>query len=270
MKKFGLALGAGGAKGLAHISILKVFEELSIKPSIISGSSIGALLGIAFAAGKNTTEIEDFVKTLVLADKSSFWEFRNSDLKKIFDLMDPSILSSGIVKGNKFQAAFMEFVGKDTFEELDIPVKIVATDYTNKEMKIFSEGSISAPLKASYALPGFFPPVKIDDSLFIDGGVTNPVPYDIIANDCDEVIAIDILSESGKNTNSEPGRTEVVFASIQIMHRMMIREKSKHSLPAHLVQLDLPEIKTLEFNKAETIYKYAEKYQTKLKDILKP
>ena len=135
MKKIGLALGAGGARGLAHIIVLEAFDELGIKPSIISGTSIGAIIGGIYATGVSAKEIIESVNDVIFPKNNRFWEIhRKSDLIKMFDFIDPKFRSSGgILRGNKLENFIDSKLKVKTFEELPIPFRAVATDYYTKE-----------------------------------------------------------------------------------------------------------------------------------------
>src|SRR5690606_24393024 len=96
------------------------------------------------------------------------------------------------IKGDKFQKLVMSNLKAETFEELKIPLKIVSTDYHRKEEVIFEKGNLAQAVRASYSLPGLFTPLKIDNKILIDGGAVNPLPFDIIINECDITVALDV------------------------------------------------------------------------------
>jgi NTE family protein len=269
MKKIGLALGAGGARGLAHIIILEAFEELNIKPHIISGSSIGAIVGAAYATGMTTKEIKDAVEEIVLSKKFKLTEFyKKYDVFKIIDMLDVSLSTSGFFKGNKFISFYKEKIKTYKFSKLEIPIKIVATEYWNKREEHFTSGNLIDAIRASYALPTLFAPLKIDDGLYLDGGMVNPLPYDIIQNDCDFVIAVDVAAKKGISTNGMPNALDTLFASFQIMQNSILREKLKSNRPDVLLEIDIPNVRMFEFNKAKLIWKKAEKQKEILKEEL--
>ena len=269
MKKIGLALGAGGARGLAHITFLEVFEELGIKPSIISGNSIGAIVGAPYAAGLSAKELKEAVNELVFSKKIKFWEIhKKSDIVKMFNFIDPDYSVGGMIKGEKMIKFLHDHMKVDKFEDLQIPLKIVATNYWDKEEVVFEKGDLLQAIKASYSLPGMFTPVKINNTLLMDGGMVNPLPYDLIKNECDITVAIDV---SAKKINSEdyvPPAYEVLFSAFQIMQNSIVHEKFKQSQPDILIKTSIEDVRIHEFTKAESIFKQAAKSKDELKQKL--
>lgn len=268
MKKIGVAFGAGGARGLAHIKIFSAFEDLGIKPHIISGTSIGAIIGTAYAAGKTSPEIYEAVEDLIFAKNVKFWEFhKKNDWYKIFDLLDPSLHPGGIIKGEKFANYYADFIGVKKFSELKYPAKVIATNYYDKCTEIYSSGELLTPVRASYSLPGLFTPVKIKNKLLVDGGMVNPLPYDMLRDECDIVVAIDVSAKrmNGGEEKTPPTASEILFSTFQIMQNSIINEKLKSSSPDILIRADIPNIRMLEFNKFHQILEHSEKYKEELK-----
>ena len=269
MKKIGLALGAGGARGLAHIIILEAFEELGIKPYIISGTSIGAIVGAAYASGMTTKEMKESVEELILSKNFKFTEFyKKYDVFKVIDMLDISISTTGFFKGDKFIAYYKEKIKTYQFSKLEIPIKIVATEYWNKKEHHFTSGNMIDAIRASYALPTLFTPTEIGSGLFMDGGMVNPLPYDIIQDECDYVIGVDVSSKKGINNNHIPNALDSLFASFQIMQNSILTQKLKSSKPDLLLEVDIKDVRMFEFNKVEEIWKEAEKQKSILKKYL--
>jgi NTE family protein len=270
MKKIGISLGAGGARGLAHILILEAFEELGIKPHIISGTSIGAIVGAAYASGMTTAEMKKSVEEIILSKDFKLSEFyKKYDVFKIIDMLDISMSKSGFFKGDKFISYYKQKVKTFQFSELAIPIKIVATEYWDKKEYHFTKGNLIDAVRASYALPSLFTPYKIKDKLFMDGGMVNPLPYDIIQKECDYVIAVDVSSKKGINSKVIPNALDSLFASFQIMQNSILQQKLKISKPDLLLEVDVKDVRLFEFNKVEDIWKEAEKQKKTLKKELK-
>jgi len=267
MKKIGLSLGSGGARGLAHIILLEAFDELGIKPNVISGTSVGAIIGAVYASGKTAVEIKEAFINNILNKSGRFIDFLNkSRILRAIDLVDLEFRSGGFVKGEKFLKLLSEEIGVKNFSDLQIPLKITATNFLTKKQSIFDEGKLLPALKASYSLPGLLAPVKINNNYFVDGGMVNPLPWDIIENDCDIIVAIDVLSNSKiKSMIDMPPAYDIFFSSFQIMQHSIVNEKLKVSKPDILIQTDIKEIRLLDFLKAESIFEQSEKYKSKLK-----
>ncbi len=242
MQRIGLALGSGGAKGLAHIAFLKVFDELDIKPSIISGSSMGSVIGALYASGLSASQIEEL--------------YFNMTLFKVTNMIDLSLSRKGLtIRGKKIMTWLRKRMKCRDFADLKIPLKIVATDFWNRTEVVFEKGDVVDAVRASISLPGIFQPYVIDDHIYIDGGVVNPVPYDLIRDDCDLLVAIDVYnypSDDAKRT--VPNTFESIFYTYDIMYNILMKEKINISQPDILVQTSLQGINLLDFQKIREVY----------------
>ena len=270
MKKIGLALGSGGARGLAHVLMFEVFEELGIMPSIISGSSIGAIMGASFASGTPSAEIKEVVDDLIFHKNSKFWQLhKRSDYTKMLNYIDFGLKPGGIIKGEKFLKVLREEIKVDSFKELKIPLRIVSTDYWNNNEVILKRGDVHKAVISSFSLPGLLPPVEIDKKLLIDGGMSNPLPYDVIQDKCDLTIAIDVSARKDKVEKTEtPPSYEILFKAFQIMQNSIVTEKLKRTQPDILITTGISGVRIHEFMKADIIYKKSQRAKDKLKRAL--
>ena len=258
MKKIGLALGGGGAKGFAHIPILEVFDELGIKPACITGTSIGSIMGALYASGHTARDIAEMIDHLIVKpQKSSFKDFfRNKDLFRFLQLMDPelSLKPRGMIKGDKLLAFLYEQMEVDSFEEMPISFKAVATDFWRNKQVVFESGELLPAVRASMAIPWVFTPVLIDDTILVDGGLVNNVPHDLLDADCDIRIAVDIAGSRSTRPTKIPSPLESMFHTYEVMQDSIAHAK----LEAHPVDIYLRppivDIDMLDFHKAETIY----------------
>lgn len=175
--RIGLALGGGAARGWAHIGVLRALHASGIEPDLICGTSIGALVGAAYAGGE-LDRLEEWVRSLRFQTVMSF--------------LDVS-LSGGLIKGDKLIAFFRKHVVDRDIAELERPFGAVATDlYRGREVWL-REGRVSEAVRASIALPGLFTPVLHDAAWLVDGGLVNPVPVSLCrAMGADIVIAVDL------------------------------------------------------------------------------
>lgn len=178
--KIGLILGSGSARGWSHIGVIQALEEASIKPDIICGTSIGALVGAAYAAG----EIEVFRKWVL-----------SLNISNVLSFMDIH-LNGGVLKGEKIMNFFKRHFTDRNIEELNIPFGSVATSLTTGNEIWMREGSTVDAVRASLALPGLFTPVMNDQEILVDGGLVNPVPVSLArAMGADFLIAVDLNSD---------------------------------------------------------------------------
>jgi NTE family protein len=241
MKKIGLALGSGGAKGLSHIAFLQVLDELGVRPAVIAGTSIGAVIGGFYAAGVSGIELEQLVKDLGFMD-----------LYKL--VLDFSILSnSAIYQGKGVEEFLSRQISAQTFEEAQIPLKVVATDFWRRKEVVFASGSLITAIRASMAMPALFEPVQLNDMVLIDGGAVNPLPYDLIQQECDLTIAIDVSGEKTYAPHDPvPNMVESIMSTFQIMQASIVEAKKRLSPPSIYVKPALTNIRTLDF------YRYKE------------
>ena len=182
-KKIGLALGGGGAKGLAHIGVIKVLEKYAIPIDFIAGTSMGAMVGGWYAAHGNVESLEKI--------------FKEVDHKEVLPVRKVIKNHKGILFSDKMVIQDLEdgFYGRK-IEELSIPFCAVSTDVETGAQVILKEGNLSEAVSASIALPIMFKPARIDGKLLMDGGFVNPVPADIVrAMGADFVIAVDVSSK---------------------------------------------------------------------------
>lgn len=258
MKKVGLVLGSGGAKGIAHIAFLKVLDELEIKPSIITGSSIGAFIGALYASGLTGQELEDIVF--------------DSDIKKLTKLIDFSWKKkTGLLKGLKIMEFFDHYAPVKRFSSLKIPLKIVATDLWKQQPVIFDNGSLAKAVRASISVPGIFRPIAYKKSTLIDGGVTNPFPLDIAKKHCSFLIGIDVITG---NLPKKPVKKKInlfsyLMASFDIMQSQLIKQKLKENKPDIYLSPKIGDIALLEFYKGKKILSKVESEAKKFKRKLK-
>ncbi|MBN1673228.1 MAG: patatin-like phospholipase family protein [Kiritimatiellae bacterium] len=268
MKKLGLALGGGGAKGLAHIPMLEVLDELGIRPHRIAGTSIGAVMGALYASGIGGARIRDGVRRMVISKGDSFREMlKKKDALKWFGFFDWEFGRGGVFKGDKFIEFLFDAMHVATFEQLQIPLRIVATDFWSSEQVILERGDLLPAVKASMGLPGVFTPVTIGERVLIDGGGVNPVPHDIL-DDCDLVVAIDVMGTLRRDKHNIPNVFRAVLGTFDIMQNSIVTEKLKHSPPDIYIRPDITGVELLEFFKAEEIYEQAAPAAEQLREAL--
>ncbi len=176
-----LALGGGAARGWSHIGVLRAFEEAGISVNMIAGTSVGALVGACYLAGK-LDELEDFARGLTR--------------RKLVGLLDLSLRGSGLISGMKLAERMKEHLNGVTFDELSQPFYCVATEITTGHEIWLSEGPVIDSIRASYALPGIFDPVIHENRILVDGALVNPVPVSVCrAHGSQMVVAVNLNSD---------------------------------------------------------------------------
>jgi NTE family protein len=267
-KSFALALGGGGARGLAHIAIFEALDELGKKPVAIAGSSIGSLLGAAYAAGMSGGEIRRFVITLVHNRAEVFRRLIATRASTFASLLNVGFGSAALVDAEKFCQHFLPKQVPDEFGELDIPLMIMATDLHRRQQVAFSSGALKPALAASIALPTVMRPVVIEDRILIDGGATNPLPFDQLRGRADVIVAVDISGESMDARRDIPNPWECLLTTILIMGSSITAEKVKHSAPDLIVRPKVGSFRTLDFLQASAILRAAQPAKAELKEKL--
>ncbi|MEM9442654.1 MAG: patatin-like phospholipase family protein, partial [Pseudomonadota bacterium] len=191
--KIALALGGGGARGIAHIHVLEVLDELGIQPVALAGTSMGAVIAAGYAAGMSGAAIRDYVLETFHHRKEllgKLWKLRPESLKTFFS---DGGLRLGDINIERVMEIFLPPDLPDDFDSLKIPLAVVATDYYRQKQAILTHGRLRSAIAASAAIPALFRPVIIDDTVLVDGGMTNPTPHDILVGSADIVIAVDVV-----------------------------------------------------------------------------
>ncbi len=258
MQKIGLVLGSGGAKGIAHIAFLKVLDELNIKPSIISGSSIGSFIGALYASGLSAEKMQEVILDM--------------NLKKLTKLLDPNWKKkTGLIKGTKIMDFFKQHAKTDSFSRLKIPTKIVATDLWKQKSVVFEKGKLSDAVRASISIPGIFKPAELNGKILIDGGITNPLPCNIVKKHCDYLIAIDVVSGylPKRPLQRQTNLFSNLMATFDIMQAQLIGQQLKETEPDMYLCPKMQKVGLLEFYKGRKILEKVEKDAKNFKKHLK-
>ena len=253
MTKIGLALGGGGARGIAHIHVLEAFDDLGIKPTVISGSSIGGIIGAGYAAGMSGADIREYaIKTFAKGSQvfSKLWKLRPAGLGSLFD---KEKLRFAELDPLKITGAFMPEGIPKNFSDLEIPLKILVTDFYKMSETVLDEGDLHQALAATAAIPVLFRPQLIDGRIVVDGGILNPVPFDVFDTDLDLIVAVDVVGRPIGYNPQLPGRTELGYSTMQLLMQRITSLKLQQQKPDLLVRPDVHEYRVLDFLKTEEI-----------------
>jgi NTE family protein len=263
--QIGLALGGGGARGMAHILVCEALDELGLRPALIAGTSIGAIIGGAYASGYSGEDMREL--------SIAFYARRREVLAKLWRARPKAFaeLLRGRTVSPQFDAEVIleSFVPgmegfPETFEELQIPLKVVACDFYAWCEVVLAEGSLKPAIAASIAIPALFRPVNLDGRLLIDGGATNPLPFDHVA-DCDLTVACDVTGGPVEIAGRHPKLLECVVGAAQISMQSVTREKLKWHQPDVLVRPDINGFFVLDFLRTEAILAMNEPFKDDLK-----
>jgi NTE family protein len=240
MGKFGLVLSGGGARGFAHLGVIKALEEVDIIPSIISGTSAGAIVAAFYAAGFNPEEI------IEIALQGNFFSFSNLLLNK-----------SGLFKMQSFEKIYKTHFKQNLIEKLPIPICITATDIIKGKSKYFTSGSISKALLASSCLPMVFEPIKYNDTLYLDGGILNNLPVEPVIGKCDFIIGVHTNEMSLKAENFH--MKDILDRSFHLAMSKTVYDKI-HLCDLFIEPPEMSKYGLFEVKKAEEIFLFAYQY----------
>lgn len=237
LTKVGLALGGGGARGWAHIGVLRALEEADIKIDYLAGTSVGALIGGVYATGA-LNQLENFANEITVDN--------------LLPLIDVSFPNLGLIEGKQVYSFIMEYLADKNIEDANIPFRCVATNFLLKKEVVFRSGNMVDAIRASISIPGIFVPFKQGDVYLVDGGVVNPVPVSVVEDmGAEIVIAV--------NLNKEP-KTEKASSSC---------ESNKSESNTQEEQMDETSQKVQEQQQSESgiVQNLKERYET-FKNIL--
>lgn len=280
--KLGLALGGGAAKGWSHIGFMRALDEAGIKPDIICGTSMGAVVGGCWAAG-HLEELEKFARSLTQ--------------RRVFALMDVSLSGSGLINGTRLGKLLTQHLNGINIEDLETSFTCIATELSNGNEVWLTKGDLPNALQASYALPGVFKPVQIEDRWLVDGALVNPVPVTacrtmgadyvigitlssggvgkgtVMANTMlstplneDDIEGLDLEDETGLNKNTDakrlihrqilgrkdgpPGISSVMMQSFNIIQDRISRSRLAGDPPDTLISPQIGDISLFDFHRA--------------------
>jgi NTE family protein len=247
----GLALGGGGARGLAHILVLEAFDEVGVKPALVSGTSIGAIFGAAYASGLSGAEIRVHCEELFYKKSGLMRKMVDKwpgSLTQIWNPFSPAIFNVQTV----LEILMPEGMAED-FVSLQIPFIAVTTDFHTQVQRDITHGALIPAIAASAALPALLEPVVIDGHVLIDGGFVNPLPYESLKGKTDISLAIDVNGEPRGDGSSVPGSMEALIGMSQIVMRSILREKLRTHRPDILISPPVGRFRVLDFFKMKDV-----------------
>jgi NTE family protein len=263
--RIGLALGGGAARGIAHIAMLEVFDEMNITPALIAGCSMGALVGACYAAGMSARDLRAHAESL-LGNRVDFARYVFGARKtKPLDLLSLKGLASLHLDGERLADLALPDHLPRNIEETRIPLKIVATDYERMEEAVLTSGPLVQAVGASIAIPGLIAAPRIDGRIHVDGGVVNPVPFDHVRENADLVVAIDVTGRPRPVAGSKPGNMDLAVGSLLIMFNRMAELKRALSPPDIYITPKVDQFGSADFFRAREILAAAEPAKEELR-----
>ena len=248
----GVALGGGGARGLAHIHVIEALDEMGIRPTVMAGTSIGSIIGAGVAAGMSGRDIHEFAEE-TLGQKaevlSRIWRARPSSISELVE----GGVRLGQFNVERILRSFLPESIPGTFAELAIPLRVAATDYYAHETLVMEEGDLPRALAASSAIPAVFRPIQHRGRLLIDGGFSNPVPFDLLRDRADIVIAVDVVGAPVAESPKIPNTIDLSIGASQTVMQQVVALKLKEWRPHILLRPAVSRYKVLDFLKIANV-----------------
>jgi NTE family protein len=268
MKSVALALGGGGARGLAHIVVAEALDELGVKPVAIAGTSIGAIIGAGYAAGMSGREMRRYAIHVAHNRTDVMRRMMRARAGKL-----RAIFGGGLGDATRLDAELLceQFLPESLPEEfsgLSIPLTVIASDLYLRREVVFSHGPLRRALAASISLPTIMRPVEVDGQVLVDGGATNPLPFEHLRGRADIVVAVDISGPVSADKREVPNALECLYATVLVMTNSIIREKLRHGAPDLLVQPKVGSFRALGFLQASAILRAADPVKAEFKEKL--
>jgi len=268
MKTFALALGGGGARGLAHIAVIEALDEMGVKPLAIAGTSIGALIGAAYAAGMRGRDIRRYVIDLAHDRGEIMRRLAAARAGTFADLFAGAFAQATQIDAEKFCVQFLPDAVPNDFAALKIPLTVMATDLHGRQEAPLKTGPLRPALAASIAVPGLVRPVVVDGRILIDGGTTNPLPFDQLRGLADRLVAVDVLTVQPAERDDMPSAWESLVTTLNIMGRAIVTAKLAQGAPDLVLRPNVGIFRTLDFYRATAIIRSAEAVKSEVEKEL--
>ncbi|MGO4739444.1 patatin-like phospholipase family protein [Bosea sp. 2KB_26] len=262
--RLALVLGAGGARGLSHIAVLEALDELGVRPGLIVGCSIGAIIGAAYAAGLSGSELREHV-SLTFRDRAKvIARLLDARVGKFTDLMR-GLGNPVLIDGERLLDLFWPQAVPDRFEELRFPFAAIATDYHLHAEVSLTSGPLTPAVAASLAIPGLVRPVVLGGRVLIDGGAINPLPYDRLLAPGRIVMAVDTSAPATISDTRVPEPLEAMVGVSQILTRTIVQRMIERHPPDILIRAGIDGYGGLDFFRAQAILDASEPLKDEVK-----
>jgi NTE family protein len=269
VKTFALALGGGGARGLAQIAVIEALDDMGVRPAAIAGVSVGAAIGAAYAAGMRGKTIRRHMIDIAHNRPDTFARLYAARGVALSELFGAGFGNPLVLDAERFCAAFLPPGVPDRFENLTIPLNVIATDLYGRSEVLFTAGPLKRPIAASLALPGLLQPVVIEGRVLVDGAALNPLPFDRLRGCADVIVAVD-SSIGPTQVRGVPDPLESMFATLQVMGYALVNQKLAQGAPDLVIRPNLGIFRLLDFMRASAILRAAEPVKTEVKERLAP
>ena len=268
MKSVALAFGGGGARGLAHIVVTEALDEMGVKPVAIAGTSIGAIIGAGFAAGMSGREMRRYAINIAHNRADVMRRMMRARAGRLRDLFGGGLGDATRLDAELVCRQFLPEALPENFSGLSIPLTVIASDLYRRREVVFSTGSLRCALAASIALPTIMRPVELDGRILVDGGATNPLPFEHLRGRADVIVAVEISGPPTARSSEVPNALECLYATVLVMTHSIISEKLRHGAPDLLLQPNVGTFRALGFLQASAILRAADPLKAEVKEKL--
>jgi NTE family protein len=263
-----IAFGGGGARGLGHIAVLEALDELGVAPTAIAGTSIGAVIGAGYAAGMSGKDIRAYALGSLRNRSTLMRKLLRARVGRFSDLVLRGRGNPVLLDGEICLDLFWPDEVPDYFEDLKTPLLVVATDFHERRELVLSHGALASAVAGSMAIPGLIRPVAHDHRFLIDGGAVNPLPYDVLFDRADIVVAVDVTFGARREAPRRPTPFQSIIGAAQIMQGAITAQKLKLRPPDILVRPGVEQFGVLDFLRVGKILHAAEAAKDELKRAL--
>lgn len=268
MKTVGLALGGGGARGLAHIAVVEALDEMGVRPVAIAGTSIGAIIGAGYASGMSGRDMRRYAISLAHNRAEVMRRMMRSRAGRLTDIFGGGLGDATRLDAERMCEQFLPESLPADFADLSIPLTVIASDLYRRCEVVFEQGPLRRALAASIALPTIMRPVAFDGRILVDGGATNPLPFDRLRGRADVIVAVEISGPPNAGRSEVPNALECLYATVLVMTHSIISEKLKHGAPDVLLQPNVGSFRALNFLQASAILRAAEPVKAEVRERL--
>ena len=265
-----VALGGGGARGLAHIVVLEALEELGVRPVAFAGVSMGAIIGAAAAAGMPARDIRAHALRVLRNRRLVLSRMLETRVGRFTDLLAGGLVNPVMVDAERVLPLFWPDAIPERFEDLAVPLLVVATDFNARAGLVLQSGALASAVAGSIAIPGLVRPVVRDGRVLVDGGVANPLPYELLLGKAAIVLACDVSRGPADTTSLAPKPLAVMLGSTQIMQATLTARMLAERAPDLLVRPAVERFPLLDFFHAARILEAAEPVRDEVKRGLEP
>jgi NTE family protein len=225
---------------------------MGIRPVAIAGSSIGAIIGAGMAAGMSGRDIHDYARSVLGSARNVAGRMWRASGGTLTDMMRGG-LQLGQFDIERILGTFLPEAIPQYFEDLRIPLKVTATDYFGHELVVFSEGELHSALAASAAIPAIFRPVERDGRVLLDGGIYNPVPFDLLHGMAEIVIAVDVVGGPVANGRRRPNAIDLMLGATQLMMQSITAAKLVQTQPDVMLRPPVSRFRALDFLRIDAV-----------------